>query len=146
MKRDIHIQLIDPTEQTWRAVFTFGRGAPIAVTGPQKLLNRWVKVFMTPVGSHPVRRSEGTRFSSLLRANVEFDRVQPDILEAVDDATEQVRAADRQTPGRHPSEAIRSATVTRFNLLGASGVEFWVEIANMAGERIRVLFPYASRR
>lgn len=146
MSRDVHIQLIDPTEQTWRAVFTFGRTAPIAVTGPQKLLNRWVKVFMTPVGSHPVRRSEGTRFSNLLRANVDFDRVQPDILEAVDDATEQLRTADRQTPSRPPNEAIRSATVTRFNLLGASGVEFWVEIVNMAGERLLILIPYASRR
>lgn len=146
MSRDLHIQIIDPTEQTWRAIFTFGRSAPLAVSGAQKLLNRWVKVFMTPVGSHPVRRNEGTRFSALLRANVDFDRVQPDILEAVDDATEQLRSADRQVPSRPPNEAIRSATVTRFNLLGASGVEFWVEIANMAGERIRVLIPYAPRR
>ena len=43
-------------------------------------------------------------------------------------------------------EAIQSATVVRFNLVGASGVEFWVEVINMLGERVRVLFPYASRR
>lgn len=146
MSPDVHIQLIDPSEQGWRSIFTFGPTGPRAVTGSIKLLNRWIKVFMTPVNSHPVRRNEGTKFSSLIRSNVNFSLVQPDILEAVDDATEQVRAEDRRTPSRPPDEAIQSATVVRFNLVGASGVEFWVEVINMLGERVRVLFPYASRR
>jgi hypothetical protein len=69
MSKDLHIRLIDPSAQTARALFTLG-DAPVAVEGVQKLASRWLKLFMTPKGSHPTRKEEGTLFPSLISGNV----------------------------------------------------------------------------
>lgn len=143
MSRDLHIQLIDPSAQTARALFTFGT-TPLAVSGAQKLANRWLKVFMTRKGSHPTRHDEGTIFPGLVSGNVaDLAAAEADILEAVDDATDQVRAQDRLNPTRPANERLISATVTQFVAVSATGVEFWVTLVNAARERIPVLIPYA---
>jgi hypothetical protein len=141
--RDLHIQLIDPSRQTVRALFTFGP-TPVAVEGVQKLADRWLKVFMTRKGSHPTRKAEGTIFPSLVGGNFsDLAAVEADVLEAIDDATDQLRDSDRRAPTRPPNECILSASLSQFVELPPSGAEFWVELTNVARERIPVLIPYA---
>ena len=143
MSQDLHIQLIDPSAQTARALFTFGT-SPVGVEGVQKLANRWLKIFMTRKGSHPVRKDEGTDFPSLVGGNFsDLPALEADVLEAIDDATEQLRTSDRRAPTRPANERILSASLVQFVELHPAGAEFWVELTNVARERLPVLIPYA---
>lgn len=140
---DLHIQLVDPAEQTYGANFSFGLNAPIQVTGFQALVNRWLKIFMTPKGSHPVRRQEGTEFPYLIGSNIaDIPSLQATIAEYIDDATQQVQTVDRASPLLTSNQRLRSATLRQFNAIGASSIEFWVELNNEAGQRMQVLIPY----
>lgn len=143
MSKDLYIRLIDPSAQTARALFTLG-DAPVAVEGVQKLASRWLKLFMTPKGSHPTRKEEGTLFPSLISGNVaDLASVEGDVLEAIDDATEQLRASDRRSPTRPANERVLTVVLAQFVELPPAGVEFWVELTNVARERIPLLLPYA---
>jgi hypothetical protein len=140
---DLHIQLVDPAEQSYGANFSFGLTAPIQVTGFQALINRWLKIFMTPKGSHPVRRQEGTEFAYLIGSNIsDIPSLQATIGEYIDDANQQVQAVDRASPLLAANQRLRSATLKQFNAIGVSSLEFWVEIVNEAGQRLQVLIPY----
>ena len=146
MSLDIHVQLLDPSLQRRRALFTFGFEQPIFVSGAQKLLDRWLKVFMTPKGSHSWRRAEGTEFVSLLTSGVSnLDELQVDILDCIEDATEQVKAQDQRAVGRFASERLLTAKLLRFVETGPTSAEFWVEVQNTAGVRVTTLIPYAQQ-
>lgn len=143
MTQDLYIQVVDPKEQTPRALFTFGL-QPSVVEGIRKLVARWLLIFMTPKGSHPLRKTEGTIFPRLLGGNVaDLPSVEADILESIEDATDQLRASDRQNSTRPSSERIKTAALVQFVELPPSGVEFWVEITSMSGERMALPIPYA---
>ena len=140
---DLHIQLLDPSQQTYGSNFSFGLTAPIKVTGFQSLINRWMKTFMTPRGSHPIRRKEGTDFAYLVGSNVrDVGSLEATVAEYMDDATEQVQAVDQVSPWLTQDQRLRGATLKQFNLVGSSGIEFWVELTNQAGQRLQVLIPY----
>ena len=140
--RDLRIQLIDPGHQTARSLFTLGFNRPSASTGIELLIFRWLKTFMTPKGTNAVRRTEGTRFPNLIRSNVAgLDGVQPDILDAIDDATQQVKAADALATYRPADERLLSVSLTSFVTLPPDGVEFWVELRSLTGVRRGVLIP-----
>lgn len=145
MSQDIHIQLRDPSRQTVRGLFTFGPSGPIAVEGMQKLVNRWLKVFLTPRGSHPWRRSEGTEFYQLLGGSVESLRgSEALVIEAIDDANEQVSSQDRAEITRPATERLQSAALLRFVEVPPDGIEFWVELRAVSGDVARLVFPYAT--
>ena len=140
---DLHVQLIDPSQQTTGSNFSFGLAAPILVTGFQSLVNRWMKVFMTPKGSHPVRRLEGTEFAYLLGSNItDVASLRATVSDYIDDATQQVQVVDRASPNLPASQRLRSAALTQFNVVGTSSIEFWVELVNQSGQRLQVLIPY----
>lgn len=140
---DLHIQLVDPSEQTFGANFSFGIANPILVTGFQSLVNRWMKIFMTPKGSHPVRKTEGTEFPYLFGANVtDISTLEMTVAEYIDDAVQQVQAIDRAAPNLTPEQRLRSASLLQFNAVNASSIEFWVQLTNQANQRMRVLIPY----
>ena len=140
---DIHIQLLDPSEQTYGANFGFGLASPILVTGFQALVNRWLKIFMTPKGSHPVRRLEGTEFPFLIGSNVaDVGSLQAVIAEHMDDATEQVQVVDRASAWLTNDQRLRSAALIQFNVVGPSAIEFWIELTNQSGRRLQILIPY----
>lgn len=145
MSLDIHIQLRDPSQQTVRGLFTFGPSGPIAIEGMQKLVNRWLKVFLTPRGSHPWRRSEGTEFYQLIGGNVESLRgSEALVIEAIDDANEQVVSQDRAEPTRPATERLQSAALLRFVEVPPAGIEFWVEFHALSGDVARIVLPYAT--
>jgi hypothetical protein len=61
----------------------------------------------------------------------------------IDDATDQLRASDRRAPTRPPNERILTVTLVQFVELPPAGIEFWVELTNVARERLPLLLPYA---
>lgn len=141
MASDLHIRLIDPTQQ--RAGSYFGYGNPMLVTGLQKTANLWLKTFLTPKNSHPWRQAEGTDFPYLLGSNIgEIDVVQTSIIEYIDDATTQVKAMQTRRRVMDAEERLAQANLQRFVRVGADGVEFWVELVNAASRSLPVLIPY----
>lgn len=140
---DLHIQIIDPGEQTFGETVTFDLADPILVEGMQALANRWLKVFLTPKGSHPVRKSEGTEFAYLQGSNVDSQiSLQALVDEYVEDASIQIQAQDRRNPQRKATERLQSASVVLYNQISVDKIEFWVELTNAAGQRLPVLIPY----
>jgi hypothetical protein len=143
MARDIHLQLIDPSEQQYGANFTWG-STPRWVAGLQKLANHWVKRFLTPKGSHPWRPLEGTKFTYLLGGNMEdVASLQVAVLEAIDDATDQMRALQSQQFSLPADERVQVVNLVQFLVTGPTSADIWVEIVNRAGSRLTVLIPYA---
>lgn len=143
MPKDIHLQLIDPTEQTFGAVFTFNSSVAL-VDGLQKLANRWVKIFCTPLGSNCLRPSEGTDFPYLMGSNIGDARsVEATVAEYITSATDQIRAIDARSPWLALSERILSADLERLVVLDGTRIEFWVKITNRAKQSMRALIPYA---
>jgi hypothetical protein len=143
MALDIHLQLVDPGQQTGRGAFVFDLAALRLVNGPQKAFNRWVLLLLTPKGSNPVRPTEGTGFSALqLVANNAKD-LEAAVIEAFDDATEQLKTYDNDSPGLLQSERIRSASLTRFNYVNGS-LEVWALLTTMDGSRVQALLPFVN--
>lgn len=143
MRQDIHIQIIDPGQQTFGETVTFDLADPILVSGLQGLANRWLKLFLTPKGSHPVRKTEGTEFAYLQGSNVDSQlSLQALVDEYVEDATLQIQAQDRRNPQRQAVDRLQTASVVLYNQLAVDKIEFWVELTNAAGQRLPVLIPY----
>jgi len=145
MSVDLHIQLRDPSRQRPRAVFTLDPNNAQAVEGLQKLVNRWLKLFLTKKGSHPVRRTEGTIFSNLVGGNIASLRgTEVYIIEAIDDANDQILALDRQNLTAPPEERLGSAALAQFVEVPPAGIEFWVTLRNLSGDTAQVILPYAN--
>lgn len=145
MALDLHIELRDPSRQRPRAVFTFGPTGPKAIEGLQKLVNRWFKTFLTPKGSHPVRRTEGTEFYKLIGGSVaDLRSTEPYVLEAIEDANDQVFAQDRADLTRPSEERLQSAALSQFVELPPDGIEFWVTLRSLSGDTAQIIMPYSS--
>jgi hypothetical protein len=146
---DIHYQPIAPDQVHGIKVFTFGYKTARKVEGLQALVNRWVRVLMTPKSSDPMEPELGTEFADLIGTNIPKS-AQTNVIDivamAVDDATEQVQEQDRV--GRYgASESLDAATIQRFiPTTAGDGFELWVLIKNKAGENLTVrLSDYSDR-
>jgi hypothetical protein len=135
-KYDIHFQPVPPDEATSTRLFTFGFRASLKVSGPQALVNRWVKTLMTPKGSNPLDKSEGTAFGRLVGANVSMRSRDIDdvLILAIEDANDQVRQQD--LVGMFPSnERLANATLIEDQSRSwEDGFEIGVRIVNLAGQ------------
>jgi len=141
MSFDTHYQIVPLDQQTGGPkVFTFGFTSAVAVRGPQKLINRWLKCLMTPKGSDPSNLEYGTGFGNLYGSNITSTQ---DLIDAValfvEDCNAQMRAMDqRNFPP--DDERLKSATLSRV-LEVPGGFEVTVEIRNVAGERVVASLP-----
>jgi hypothetical protein len=140
---DLHLRLLDPTAQAHGANFALPFDEVYAVSGKQKLANRWLMTFMTPKGSHPLRRTYGTEFPFLIGGNnvAEGSLLEPVVMEHVEDCNAQLRAVDRRSPWLTAEERLRSATLAKFIQLDATRYEFWIDLYNEAGTNLRILIP-----
>ncbi len=133
---DIHIQPVPADEVRGFKCFEFGFEAALKVRGPQALVNRWVRVLMTPLGSDPLYPANGTAFGRLMGANVSSvtTDVQDLVSMSVEDASAQVRQQDIE--GLYAdNERLLSAEIIDF-IPAQDGFEVWVRIKNMAEESI----------
>lgn len=141
---DIHIQLIDPSQQGTSLTFTFGHSPTVAVRGPQKLANRWIMQFLRLKGSDPVDLNAGTEFRRLINGNVtDGDDLQAIVLEHIDDCSDQIRAIDQRSPWLDADERLRSAELVLFEQVRENAFEMWVQITTISGDSAKVLIPYA---
>jgi hypothetical protein len=137
---DIHFQPTAANETYGGKAFTFGFVSSLKVWGLQALVNRWIKTFMTPVGSDPLHQDSGTSFASLIGVNVNQDN--PDIEDAVvlaiDDTNDQL--ADQESGGGYPEdESLGYARLTSISYdASSSTVSIWVEISNKLNESLTV--------
>lgn len=143
MATDLHIQLILPSQQRYGSGFTYGPKDFVAVSGMQKLADQWLKLFMTPKGTHSWRRAEGTLFPYLAGSNVvDPDNVQVSVLEYIDDANTQMRTTQGRILSLPANERFVTAELVQFTQLEQLSFDIWVEITNAARERLPVLLPY----
>lgn len=146
---DIHYQPVPVDEVSGTKIFTFGFRSAVKVEGIQALVNRWVRVLMTPRGSDLLEPTLGTDFGNLVGANYPKS-AQGSLIDvvtmAIDDANEQVQEQDK-VAAYNESESLDQANLLRFSpTSGGDGFEVWVEIQNQAGEVIVTrLYDLADR-
>lgn len=139
---DLHYALLSEADQ--RAsngkMFTFGFTSAVAVRGPQKLVNRWLKCFLTPKFSDPIDKTYGTTFADLLGGNpTQEDFVDTTTL-AVDDCNTQMFALDRATT-LSDDERLGAAHVASISPLGADGYTVYISITSVAGLSALISVP-----
>lgn len=145
MTVDIHLQIIDPSAQTFGETLTFDLANVILVSGPQAVANQWLKTFLTPKGTDPVYKESGTEFAYLMGSNINDQlSLQALLSEYVEDAAEQRRAIDRQNLSKPSSSRLRSAEIIQYTAIDSTRAEFWVQIFTQSGERVLVLIPYKA--
>lgn len=142
---DLHFDLVNPLDQEARgAAFDLNATRPTAIRGPQKLLNRYVKAFLTTQGSNPLHRKDGTDFTSLVQGNVEDpEDVQAALLLMIDDAADQIKAVDQRSPWLDNDERLRAANLTIFRQIGPTRFEVHIELTTTSGARVTALLPFA---
>jgi hypothetical protein len=146
MNYDIHYQPIPKSDVKGFKVFTFGFRAALKVRGPQALVNRWVKTFMTPKGSDPLDNTAGTNFAEMIGSNVTkiTEELKDVSILSIMDANEQVKKQDIEGLFSDDSR-LMSATLLDF-VQTEDGIEFWVEIKTMSGDVLPVrLIDFANR-
>ena len=132
MAYDIHIQPISADQVVGYQAFSFGFTAALKVEGLQSLVNRWVRMFMTPKGSDITDANAGTEFAALIGGNIpQGDQDFVDIITlSMEDTNEQVKQQDLE--GEYPpDEQLANAELLRFNRPARDEVEFWVTIKNI---------------
>lgn len=145
---DIHFQLINTAaeQQSSGKLFTFGFLTAVGVRGPQKLVNRWIKCLLTPLGSDPFNKFYGTNFSSLFGSNITGEQdIQDAVALFIDECNDQIRAMDRLN---FPTddERLQSASLTQIIELGDDGFDIYVNIRNVAGQVLTLQLPTIATR
>ena len=138
MTFDIHFQPALSASGTGFKTFEFGFTASLKVTGFQSLVNRWIKVVMTPLGSDLLYPTYGTVLTGLIGSNVNAltTEVEDAITLAITSANEQVQQQDLE--GLYPEEErLKQATIIQIEQ-GVDSIQAWVEIENMAGTTLTV--------
>jgi hypothetical protein len=143
---DIHFQPVPADEVHGFKVFEFGFKASLKVKGPQSLVNRWVKTLMTPKGSDPLSPDDGTGFSNLVGGNV--SEVTTDLADAIDLTIEEANAQvkDQDLEGFFPDDERLEGTELLNSIETADGIEIWVLIRNVAGDRLPIRLVTLSTR
>jgi hypothetical protein len=146
---DIHFQPVMPTEDAQGyKIFTFGFTRTLGIRGPQALVNRWAKTFMTPKGSDLLHPSYGTEFGSLPGSNIsnDFSMLQDVVVMAIEDASDQVR--QQETRAAIPAdEALSSAELSWIRpTAGGDGFDVGIIINNKAGRVLPLKLTLAATR
>ena len=138
LKYDIYFEPVTPGTGFSKKMFTFGYRSAVKAAGPAAMVDRWLKVFMTRQGTDPLDLTYGTTFPSLIGGNVsDFSSISDIVRIAVAEATAQLRKIDVE--GQFPlNEQIRDAALLEIRDTGDSGVEFWVQLTNGAGQQLPI--------
>lgn len=143
---DVHYQILPADQQQSARVFGFGFVSAVGVRGPQKLVNRWLKCFMTPQGTDSFDPSYGTGFANLIGSNIQSTADIIDVVTlAIQSCNEQIRAFE--TTNLTPTEErLGTATISQILEDGVDGFQVWINISNAAGLQMPVLLPSTSTR
>jgi hypothetical protein len=139
---DVHFQPMESSLQLQGKGYSFGYTSPIAVAGPQKLINRWVKCFLTARGSDPHNKTYGTLFPTLYGSNItSYQDLADAIHVSVDDCNQQIATQDRvnQAPD---DERLQAGAVEQIipNSAG-DGFDVYISVTNVAGLTVTLQLP-----
>lgn len=147
-KYDIHFQQIskkDQLELVDGKVFTFGFKSAVGVSGPQKMVNRWVKCLLTSKGSDVMSANYGTGFNSLIGSNITSKNDLADALTLfIEDCNSQMRSHD-WTNFPPDDERFDSANLVKLTITDG-GFEAVVLLRNVLGRQVQVNLPEVSTR
>lgn len=122
--------------------FTFEYDRTVAVRGPYKLAIQWLKRFLTTKGSDYCAPDDGTDFPRLVGSNIaRVDDLRDVVLLAIQDCNAQIYAIQRQQASLPLDEQLQTASLTRFEPMGADGFQCWVTISNAQGNELLVALP-----
>jgi hypothetical protein len=126
--------------------FTFGFTAALKIRGPQALVNRWAKTFMTPKGSDLLHPDYGTEFGDLAGSNIvsDYTELQDTAIMSIDDASDQVREQDA-VGLLDANESLESAELVKFVPL-QDGFELWVLLVNKAQQSLPLKLTLMATR
>jgi hypothetical protein len=137
---DIHFQPVAADDARTNKVFTFGFISSLKVRGLQALVNRWIKTFMTPLGSDPLHQDRGTTFASLLGLNVSLNNpdVEDDVVLSINSTNEQI--GEQDDAGYYPdSEMLGYAKLTAMSYDPlTSSLSIWLDMSNKNGDYLTV--------
>lgn len=144
---DIHFMLDPAAEQIGAGgrVYTFLYARALGVKGPQKLVNRWVKCFLTEKGSDLLNPSYGTGFPALLGSNVSRQQDFTDaVAVAMADCNTQITAYD--TLNLPPlDERLSAALLTSVSARSDDGYDVYITIKNQAGSTTGIIIPGSAQ-
>lgn len=145
-KYDFYFQAKKPEDVHGFKFFTSGFERTIAVRGLWKLTCQWLKRFMTPKGSDPLRPEEGTEFPKLIGSNItSMQDVRDVVLLAIEDCNEQMKTAQRLSQP-DPDEMLRTAVLTSFEVTSEDGFDAYVTLSSLAGGSLTVKLPEMATR
>lgn len=141
-KYDIHVEGVPPDEVVAQRCFTFGNYRRVlAVQGVQKMVNRFARCFMTPVGSDLSDATYGTTLAALFLGNISADDLSNVAAQAVADSEQKIREYDSQN-GAPDSERLASATIDDIQVdPSGAGVTVIVTLKNAAGTSVQTAIP-----
>lgn len=145
---DIHTQSLTLEEALQSSkIMTFGYDPPNGVKGFQMCIDCWLKIFMTRRGSDPTNLSRGTAFTNLIGSNTDVTMAEDVLRVAIDDATSQLAAIQRNDTTLEPTEKIASVKLLSFVARPADpGFDARIELLNQAGTRLLVNIPLFANR
>lgn len=120
-------------------MITFGFESALKVMGPQALVNRWLKTFLTPRGSDPTDLNIGTLFGQLIESNTHsVEDLKDSVFLAVTDANDQVKQQD--IVGLYSQdERLRDATLLGVDVSNSdASLTTYIRIVNLAGLSLTV--------
>lgn len=143
-KYDVHIEGVPPDEVVGPRCFTFGnypRGKIYAVSGVQKLVERFARCFMTPIGTDLSDSTYGTTLAGLFLGNVSAEDLSTVAAQAVADTEQKLREYDSQN-GVPDDERLSSSTIDDVQVdPEGKGVMITVTLKNAAGTTVQTTIP-----
>jgi len=142
MAFDIHIEGVPADAVKGTKAISFGDyGRVYAVQGIQKMVDRYLKCLMTPVGTDISDPNYGTGLPAMFLGNVDDATVRQMSALAVSDAETKIRSYDTQNEAPE-DEKLVGATMESFSFDEANrGIEMVVLLKNAAGTTVRVRVP-----
>lgn len=145
-KYDTYIELVpvEKQEGAATAVMRYGFDRTIGIDGFQKVVNQWLKAFLTEEGTQPGDREYGTMFPRLIGSNIgDLSDVREIVELSVDSANSDIRRYQASQNIDDPTEIFDTARITSFvsDPQSASGIEIYIRLKNQAGEAIQVQLP-----
>ena len=140
---DIHFELdtLEAQQSGNGKVYTFKYSRAVGVKGLQKLVNRWVKCFLTTKGTDPLSPNYGTEFPSLIGSNVSRRQDFIDVAAlAVNDCNAQMIAYDNYNLPPL-DERLQTATLTNVVERGSDGYDVYISIKSSANSATSIMVP-----
>lgn len=141
-KYDIHVEGVPPDDVIGQKCFTFGAyRQTLAVCNTQKMVNRFVRCFMTPIGSDLSDPTYGTALAALFLGSIRANDLSSVVAQAVADTEQKIREYDSAN-GAPASERLASATIDDIQVDPSGGrVVVIITLKNAAGIAVQTAIP-----